>query len=96
LLKKDGYDKYFNAMFAGDKQQYVTATLIPPRALGKLKAEVTMVHGADDTCIPFDDGGLRLAARLPKGDLVRLADCGHPCSFDQPRKFIEIVKMAIG
>lgn len=96
LLHKDGYDKYFNAMFGGDKQQYVDQTVIPRKALAKLKAEVTMIHGADDTCIPFEDGGLNLAARLPKVDLVCLADCGHPCSFDQPRKFIEVVKMTIG
>jgi len=96
LLKKDGYDKYFNAMFAGDKQQYVDQTMIPRRSLAKLKAETTMIHGADDTCIPFEDGALRLAARLPKVDLIRLADCGHPCSFEQPRKFMELVKMAIG
>jgi 2-hydroxymuconate-semialdehyde hydrolase len=96
LLKKDGYDQYFNAMFDGDKQKYLDKTVISRRALAKLKSEVTMIHGAEDTCVPFEEGGIGLAALLPRADLVRLADCGHPCSFDQPRKFIAVVKMAIG
>ncbi|HWA44160.1 MAG TPA: alpha/beta hydrolase [Hypericibacter adhaerens] len=96
LLRKDGYDKYFNTMFVGNKQRYVDASRISPQALRKLKCDVTMIHGADDACVPFEEGGIELARLLPRADLYRLADCGHPCSFEQPQKFIALAKLALG
>lgn len=96
ILREDGYDKYFNAMFEGNKQRYVDQSRVSPRALKKLKCSVTLIHGADDVCVPFEEGGMALANLLPQADLHRLADCGHPCSFEQPEKFVALAKLALG
>jgi 2-hydroxymuconate-semialdehyde hydrolase len=88
IVRKDGYDKYFNKMFAGDKQRYIDRASYSKAKLKTLKCEVLLVHGSDDTCIPFEEGAVPLAKAIPQADLVRIANAGHPCSLDMPEKFL--------
>jgi 2-hydroxymuconate-semialdehyde hydrolase len=90
VMQKNAYSDYFATMFKGNKQRYIDMTSLSASQLKKLKCEVVMIHGADDTCVPFEEGAVPLADMLPQADLVRLADCGHPCSFDKPEKFMQV------
>jgi 2-hydroxymuconate-semialdehyde hydrolase len=88
ILAKDGYGTYFDRMFTGDKQRYVDASVVPPEKLRQIKAEVLMLHGRDDSMVPFDVSTLALAAHMPQADFMAFAHCGHGVAQEQPGKFI--------
>ncbi len=96
IVRKDGYDAYFNRMYAGNKQRYIDEAAAPKTKLKTLQCDVLMVHGADDTCVPFEEGAVPLAKLMPRADLVRIANCGHPCSFDMPDKFLTYAEAFFG
>jgi 2-hydroxymuconate-semialdehyde hydrolase len=96
IVRKDGYDRYFAKMYAGDKQKYLDQAELPKERLAALGCEVLMIHGEADTCVPFEEGALPLAEAIPHADLIRLAHCGHPCSFDAPEKFLKFAKAFFG
>jgi 2-hydroxymuconate-semialdehyde hydrolase len=96
ICRKDGYDKYFNQMFAGNKQVYLDQTALPPARLADLKADVLLIYGDDDACVPFEGPGLALANAIKQADVVRFANSGHPCSLDVPEKFLKYATCFFG
>jgi 2-hydroxymuconate-semialdehyde hydrolase len=92
IVRKDGYNVYFNRMYTGDKQRYLDMAALPKSDLSRLKCKVLMLHGDADTCVPFEEGALPLAEAIGHADLIRLAGSGHPCSFDVPDKFLKYAK----
>jgi 2-hydroxymuconate-semialdehyde hydrolase len=96
LIGKEGYGAYFSRMFQGDKQRYLDQAVLSGAELKKLKCDLVLLHGDQDLAVPFEQGSLRLAASLPHADVVRLANCGHPCSFDQPEKFVKVARALFG
>jgi 2-hydroxymuconate-semialdehyde hydrolase len=97
VLNRDGYGEYFSSMFKGDKQRYLNQTVLSRAELAGLRrCAIVLLHGAQDSSVPFLEATLPLARSLPHADVVRLADCGHPCSFDQPDKFLKVAQVLFG
>jgi 2-hydroxymuconate-semialdehyde hydrolase len=93
VLNRDGYGEYFSKMFKGKKQRYLDEAILTRIQQKKLaRCKIVLLHGAQDVSVPFGETTLALGKMLPHADLVRLANCGHPCSFDQPEKFMKVAR----
>ena len=96
VINRDGYGVYFSKMFKGDKQRYLDKTVLTPAELKRLKARVTLLHGAQDRAVPFKQAALPLADSIPQADLIRIANCGHGPSLDHPKKFLDAARTLFG
>jgi len=96
IIRKDGYDEYFSKMFKGDKQRYLNKTVLTKAELKRIKCQLVFIHGALDKPVPFKQCTLRLADAIPQADVVRLANCGHGPSLEQPEKFLETARWLFG
>lgn len=88
VLGDPAYKDYFSKMFAGDKQRFVDACVIADADLKKLKCDVAIVHGRDDSVTKLAETGLPLSRVIPKCDLYAVAHCGHGPALEQPAKFM--------
>ena len=100
VINKDGYGEYFSKMFkggkAGKQRNLDMAILTKAHHKSLARCKIVLIHGAQDVSIPFEETTLALAKALPHADIVRLARCGHPCSFDQPQKFLKTAHALFG
>ena len=96
VINCDGYDIYFSKLFKGDKQRYLDKTVLTPAELKRLKARVTLIHGAQDFAVPFIKAAVPLADSTPQADLIRIADCGHGASLDHPKKILDAGRTLFG
>jgi 2-hydroxymuconate-semialdehyde hydrolase len=91
-LQRGDHGSYFDAMFAGDKQQYVDASVISPDLLRKIGAEVLMLHGRDD--VPFPASAtMTLAQQLPRADMWLIAHCSHSIALEHPEKVVAAARI---
>jgi 2-hydroxymuconate-semialdehyde hydrolase len=84
-----GYAEYFNSMFAGDPAQYVSATVLSPETLSRIKCPVLLLHGRDDTGFPASSS-IELAAKLERTDLMLLSHCSHSVAFERQGTFLAL------
>ena len=87
-LQRGDYASYFTSMFAGDKQQYVDAAVVPPDVLRAVAVDVLMLHGRDDVAFPAASGTIALAPRLSRADTWIVARCSHSIALEHPDKVI--------
>jgi 2-hydroxymuconate-semialdehyde hydrolase len=88
LFKDKEYADYFATMFAGDKQQYVSASLLTPEELARVRCDLVMMHGRNDRPFPAEQTTLTLAKSLPHADIVLLGECSHSIAFEFPEKLV--------
>lgn len=96
VLHSGNYGEYFSKMFSGNKQSILNQCVLTKAELRRIKCDVVMLHGAQDTPVPFDAAAVPLANAIPQADLVRLANCGHGPAMDQPGKFLEVARNFFG
>jgi 2-hydroxymuconate-semialdehyde hydrolase len=84
-----GYADYFNAMFAGDKQQYADAAVLPDALLARVQCPVLLLHGREDIAFP-PSSSIEIAAKLKHADLALLADCSHSVAFERSEIFLAL------
>ena len=77
LLESAGYAEYFGAMFAPPRQRYIDAGIVSPDELGRIEADVVMLHGRDDQPCPAAETTLVVAESLPQADVRLYGNCGH-------------------
>lgn len=82
-----GYADYFDAMFQGDKQQYVDAARLAPETLARVRCPVRLLHGREDQAFP-PSNSIDISSHLPQADLVLLGGCSHSVAFERPRTFV--------
>ena len=95
LFADPGYKDYFQSMFSGDRQRFVTEALLSPEELSRITVPVTMLHGRDDTAFP-PGITLQLARSLPQADVTLLAQCSHSIALEQPQKLLAACDMLFG
>lgn len=95
-LQRGDYRSYFGAMFAGDKQQYIDAAIVPAELLRAIDADVLMLHGRDDLAFPAASGTFALAPQLPRADMWILARCSHSVALEYPDKVLGAAKVLFG
>ncbi|MDB6092286.1 MAG: hydrolase [Gammaproteobacteria bacterium] len=96
LLNSSGYAKYFAAMFAGNKQEYLDQLVLPPDELARIAGQVLFIHGAGDRIVPFAQGTLPLMQFIRDADAVLLGNCGHGPALEQPAKFMRSIRELFG
>jgi 2-hydroxymuconate-semialdehyde hydrolase len=88
VLQRGDYRDYFRAMFAGDKQRYVDASVVPDEMLGTVAADLLMIHGREDLAFPAASGTVALAPKLARADMWLLARCSHSVALEHPDKLV--------
>jgi 2-hydroxymuconate-semialdehyde hydrolase len=88
ILAANEYGDYFARMFKGDKQRYVDACAVPRETLALLRAALLMLHGRNDTMVPFEVSTLAISESIPHADFMAIAHCGHGVAQEQPQKFM--------
>jgi 2-hydroxymuconate-semialdehyde hydrolase len=96
ILHDGKYGPYFRTMFAGSKQQYVDAAVLPPETLNALTCDVVMMHGRDDQPFPYAENSLALSAAIPYADVILLGRCGHSPALEHPEKLLSAAKLLFG
>lgn len=90
-----GYADYFDAMFVGDKQQYVDAARLSSETLSRVSCAVRMLHGREDHAFP-PSNSMDLSRQLPQADVVLLAECSHSVAFERSATFIAQAEEFLG
>jgi 2-hydroxymuconate-semialdehyde hydrolase len=83
VLFAGDYGDYFSAMFAGDKQAYLDAAIVPTATLRQVICPVAMLHGRDDTGFPASVT-LALAQSLPQANILLIGRCSHSIAMEYP------------
>ena len=96
LINTPSYRDYFTRMFKGDVQRYMNQASLTKAELARIKQQVVLLYGAQDRPVPFAEAAVPLADAIPQADLIRLANCGHTPSLDQPEKFLATVRSLFG
>lgn len=81
---------YFGRMMSGDKQALLDSVQLAPSLLGRISAQVLLVHGRDDLPVPFEDNALPLLRSIPRCDAVLLGRCGHNPAREMPAKTLQL------
>jgi 2-hydroxymuconate-semialdehyde hydrolase len=89
VVYEPGYANYFNAMFGGDKMQYVNAATLSAEALAKIGCPVLMMHGKNDPGFPASIS-MQLAASICQADLYIISKCSHSVAYEHPDKFLAL------
>ena len=90
------YAAYFRGMFGGDKQALVDSAAIAPADLGRIAADVAMIHGRDDRPVPARLTTLVLAEAIPRVDVTIIGRCGHSPSLEHPDKVLAQARLLFG
>jgi 2-hydroxymuconate-semialdehyde hydrolase len=96
ILHDGVYGPYFQSMFAGGKQQYVDAAVLPVETLNGLACEIVMMHGRDDRPFPYAENSLALSAAIPHADVILVGRCGHSPALEHPQKLLGAANLLFG
>jgi len=96
ILHDGEYGPYFRSMFAGGKQQYVDAAVLPVEILSALSSDVVMMHGRNDQPFPYAENSLALSAAIPHADVILVGRCGHSPALEHPQKFLSAANFLFG
>ena len=89
LLNQPGYPEYFGELFAPPQQRLLDAAVLSEDEIGRIKAQVVMLHGRDDQPCPPEQTTLVLARKLPQADVHLLGRCGHNLPRERTAAFLE-------
>ena len=89
-LQQGGIGEYFSAMMAGDKQALLNSVTLSADALAKVQAQVLVIHGREDTPVPWEDNALPVMRHLSHCDMVILGRCGHNPAREYPEKTLAL------
>jgi len=87
VILAPGYADYFDQMFAGEPEQYITATILPNAVLQIIKCPVVMLHGRNDVAFP-PSSSMSLSTVIQRADLMLLANCSHSIAIERTQTFL--------
>lgn len=76
-LSQNGVGDYFGQMMAGDKQALLDQCLLTPALLGRIGAQVLLIHGREDRPSPFEETSAYIHRFVPHCSLHIIGQCGH-------------------
>lgn len=92
VLFDGDYGPYFSAMFEGEKQAYIDATVLDPEELARIMCDVTMLHGRDDVAFP-PEVTLTLARALVQANVYLIGRCSHSIAMEHPALMISAAEL---
>ncbi|MBV9236412.1 MAG: alpha/beta fold hydrolase [Xanthobacteraceae bacterium] len=96
LLRQEGYPDYCAELFAEPRQRLLDAAVLTDDEIGRIGAQVVMLHGRDDQPCPPEQTTLVLSRKLPRADVHLLGACGHNLPRERSAAFIEIASGFFG
>lgn len=89
LLTQDGYSDYVTQLFADPRQRFIDAASLSDDEIGRIKAQVVMLHGRDDQPCPPELTTMVLSKKLPHADVSLLGRCGHNLPRERTAAFLQ-------
>jgi 2-hydroxymuconate-semialdehyde hydrolase len=96
LLTQEGYPDYCRELFAEPRQRLLDSAVLSDDEIGRISAQVVMLHGRDDQPCPPEQTTLVLSRKLPRADVHLLGACGHNLPRERSAAFIEIASAFFG
>ena len=96
LLTQDGYPDYCRELFAQPRQCLLDSAVLSDDEIGRISAQVVMLHGRNDQPCPPEQTTLVLSRKLSRADVHLLGGCGHNLPRERSAAFIEIVSAFFG
>jgi 2-hydroxymuconate-semialdehyde hydrolase len=90
LLTQEGYPDYCRELFAEPRQRLLDSAVLSDDEIGRISAQVVMLHGRNDQPCPPEQTTLVLSRKLPHADVHLLGRCGHNLPRERSAAFIEI------
>lgn len=87
-----GAGEAFRAMMAGDREAHLQSCWLSPGLLRAVKADVLLIHGREDHCVPYKASALHLADHIERSTLVLLGQCGHNPIIERAQ---DVLRMAL-
>lgn len=85
----------FEALFPAPRQQHLDDLVVPPSALRRITNPTLIVHGRDDSVVPFETS-LYLLRHLSNVDLHVVGRCNHWTQIEQAEKFHTLLRIFLG
>lgn len=85
----------FEHLFPAPRQRHLDDLVVPPSALRRIANPVLIVHGRDDSVVPFESS-LYLLRHLPNVDLHIVGRCNHWTQIEQADKFHALLRGFFG
>jgi 2-hydroxymuconate-semialdehyde hydrolase len=96
LLTQEGYPDYCRELFAEPRQRLLDSAVLTDDEIGRIGAQVVMLHGRNDQPCPPEQTTLVLSRKLPRADVHLLGRCGHNLPRERSATFIEIASAFFG
>ena len=85
----------FEALFPAPRQQHLDELVVPPSALRRITHPTLIIHGRDDSVVPFETS-LYLLRHLSNADLHVVSRCNHWTQIEQAEKFHTLLRIFLG
>jgi 2-hydroxymuconate-semialdehyde hydrolase/2-hydroxy-6-oxo-octa-2,4-dienoate hydrolase len=89
LLTQDGYSDYVTQLFADPRQRFIDAAALSDDEIGRITAQIVMLHGRDDQPCPPELTTMALSKKLPRADVSLLGRCGHNLPRERTAAFLQ-------
>jgi 2-hydroxymuconate-semialdehyde hydrolase len=96
LLTQEGYPDYCRALFVEPRQRLLDSAVLSDDEIGRISAQVVMLHGRNDQPCPPEQTTLVLSRKLPRADVHLLARCGHNLPRERYPAFIDVASACFG
>jgi 2-hydroxymuconate-semialdehyde hydrolase len=87
---RPGAQENFEKVFPPPLQRHLDAQILGEENLRALQNEVLILHGRDDTVVPFDNS-LHMFRTIPNAQLHGFGNCGHWTQIEHARRFHALV-----
>ena len=74
--------------------RFIQMWVIPDEQLGRITADITLVHGRNDLPCPAQATSVRLAQGIQHANLVLLSNCGHAPAAERPDEVCAALRLA--
>ena len=85
----------YESLFPAPRQRHLDELVVPPSALRRITNPVLIVHGRDDSVVPFESS-LYLLRHLSNADLHVVGRCNHWTQIEQADKFHALLRAFFG
>lgn len=92
VIGSAAYRTYFDTMFAGPFDRFIQESVIPEADLGRITADVVMLHGREDLAFPAEQCSQQLAPQIASADLHILSQCSHSVALERGDALLSAVR----
>ena len=87
---RPGAQEAFERVFPAPLQRHLDAQVVDPEALRAMPHQTLILHGRDDTVVPFNNS-LAMFEAIPNAQLHAFGKCGHWTQIEHARRFHALV-----